>query len=281
MKIRILLAAGLAATVVACATEDTENRETNTLDNPTPANLTAPAQQGQLWACKFSVDPVTKLPNGDVTTGAISASIVSGDGSLEANVSGGNTTTIGYNAPGVPQCTKIWHGGASATVAVTEDPGDGSAFYFYRLARRSESDFFLAGRGLPWWLPASSVFSTHTATDTPMWVAGVVYAHGLRGLWYTFFAAWTSVGAFVSTRMFRRSLAYTQAEWQVVRFGGLGAELLRGWIAGWQVFMNMFILAHVFGGRDMDRDAALHQIRYYITGMSIVPPGDDSVTLPL
>lgn len=31
----------------------------------------------------------------------------------------------------------------------------GGAFFSYRLARRSESDFFLAGRGLPWWLPAS------------------------------------------------------------------------------------------------------------------------------
>ena len=41
----------------------------------------------------------------------------------------------------------------------------GGALVFYRLARRSESDFFLAGRKLPWWLPASSVFSTHTATD--------------------------------------------------------------------------------------------------------------------
>ena len=121
----------------------------------------------------------------------------------------------------------------------------GGAFFFYRLARRSESDFFLAGRGLPWWLPASSVFSTHTATDTPMWVTGVIYAHGLRGLWYTFFTAWTAVGAFVSARIFRRSLAYTQAEWQSLRFGGLGAELLRGWLAGWQFFMNMFILGWV------------------------------------
>jgi SSS family solute:Na+ symporter len=121
----------------------------------------------------------------------------------------------------------------------------GGAFFFYRLARRSESDFFLAGRGLPWWLPASSVFSTHTATDTPMWVTGVIYAHGLRGLWYTFFTAWTAIGSFVSARIFRRSLAYTQAEWQVMRFGGLGAELLRGWMAGWQVFMNMFILGWV------------------------------------
>lgn len=121
----------------------------------------------------------------------------------------------------------------------------GGAFFFYRLARRSESDFFLAGRGLPWWLPASSVFSTHTATDTPMWITGVIYANGLRGLWYTFFSAWTAVGAFVSARIFRRSLAYTQAEWQTQRFGGLGAEMLRGWMAGWQVFMNMFILGWV------------------------------------
>jgi solute:Na+ symporter, SSS family len=121
----------------------------------------------------------------------------------------------------------------------------GGAFVFYRLARRSESDFFLAGRRLPWWLPAASVFSTHTATDTPMWIAGVIYAHGVRGLWYTFFVAWTAIAAFASARMFRRSLAYTQAEWQLLRFDGLGAELLRGWIAGWQVFMNMFILGWV------------------------------------
>jgi Na+/proline symporter len=121
----------------------------------------------------------------------------------------------------------------------------GGAFFFYRLARRSQSDFFLAGRGLPWWIPAASVFGTHTATDTPMWITGVVYSHGLRGLWYTFFAAWTAVASFVSARIFRRSLAYTQAEWQTLRFGGLGAELLRGWLAGWQVFMNMFILGWV------------------------------------
>ena len=28
----------------------------------------------------------------------------------------------------------------------------GSGILFYRLGKRSESDFFLAGRGLPWWL---------------------------------------------------------------------------------------------------------------------------------
>ena len=116
---------------------------------------------------------------------------------------------------------------------------------FYRLGKRSESDFFLAGRGLPWWLPASSVYATHTATDTPMWVSGVIYRYGMAGLWYTFFAAWCAISAFVSTRIFRRSLAYTQAEWQTLRFSGLGSELLRGWLAGWQIFMNMFALGWV------------------------------------
>lgn len=121
----------------------------------------------------------------------------------------------------------------------------GCGVLFYRLGKRSESDFFLAGRGLPWWLPASSVYATHTATDTPMWVTGVIYRYGLSGLWYTFFSAWCAISAFVSTRIFRRSVAYTQAEWNTIRFGGLGAEMLRGWIAGWQVFMNMFILGWV------------------------------------
>ncbi|MBX2818452.1 MAG: sodium:solute symporter [Rhodothermaceae bacterium] len=121
----------------------------------------------------------------------------------------------------------------------------GSGILFYRLGKRSESDFFLAGRGLPWWLPASSVYATHTATDTPMWITGVSYKHGMAGIWYTFFSAWAAISAFVSTRIFRRSLAYTQAEWNVVRFTGIGAEMLRGWMAGWQVFMNMFILGWV------------------------------------
>jgi SSS family solute:Na+ symporter len=121
----------------------------------------------------------------------------------------------------------------------------GCGVVFYRLGKRSEADFFLAGRGLPWWLPATSVYATHTATDTPIWIAGVVYQHGLRGLWYTFFSAWCAISAFVSSRIFRRSLAYSQAEWQSLRFSGLGSELLRGWMAGWMVFLNMFILGWV------------------------------------
>lgn len=121
----------------------------------------------------------------------------------------------------------------------------GCGALFYRLGKRSEADFFLAGRGLPWWLPASSVYATHTAVDTPMWIAGVIYKYGLAGIWYAFFSAWCAISAFVSTRIFRRSLAFTQSEYQNIRFGGLGGELLRGWMSGWQIFMTMFNMGWV------------------------------------
>ena len=124
---------------------------------------------------------------------------------------------------------------------------------FYRLGKRSESDFFLAGRGLPWWLPATSVYATHTATDTPMWIGGTIYRWGMRGIWYPFFSAWCAVSAFVSTRIFRRSLAMSQAEWQNLRFSGMGSELLRGWMAGWQTFMQMFIVAWVSAAQSLRR----------------------------
>lgn len=134
----------------------------------------------------------------------------------------------------------------------------GCGVLFYQLGKRSESDFFLAGRGLPWWLPATSVYATHTATDTPMWITGVIYNYGLRGMWFPFFSAWCAVSAFVSTRIFRRSMAMSMAEWQSLRYSGMGAELLRGWLAGWQTFMNMFVLAWV--------GAAMGKVGMYLFG---------------
>jgi len=77
----------------------------------------------------------------------------------------------------------------------------------YRLGKRSEAEFFLAGRGLPWWLPATSIYATHTATDTPVWITGVVYKYGMCGMWIPFCCAWCAVSAFVSSTIFRRLAA--------------------------------------------------------------------------
>jgi hypothetical protein len=136
---RFAILSGLIASsliVVGCSTDGPAS-SSSAVPAGDPAALVSPATQGQLWACKFSVDPVTKLPNGDVTTGKVSASISSGDGVLEPAFAGGGSALIGYNTPAsVPQCVKVWSGGTSATVAVTEDPEPGSALLFSRLVKR-------------------------------------------------------------------------------------------------------------------------------------------------
>ncbi len=71
-----------------------------------------------------------------------------------------------------------------------------SGVLFYRLGKRSLADFFLAGRGLPWWLPAASVYATHSATDTPMWISFGIYKYVMRVICYTYFSAWCEISAF-------------------------------------------------------------------------------------
>lgn len=136
----VVLAAATLSFLIGCGTDS----PTDTSDPVAqPAALVSPAVQGELWACKFSVDPVTKQTNAQVTSGRVSASIVSGDGTLNSAVSDGNATLLGYNTPAaVPQCVKIWTGGTSATVAVTEDPEPGSGLLFYRLVKRTPGSAF-------------------------------------------------------------------------------------------------------------------------------------------
>jgi hypothetical protein len=127
--------------LAACGDSPTSTSTTEPVSNA--QMLVAPAGQGELWACKFSVDPVSHALNGAVTSGRITASIVSGDGTLNGAVSGGNNTLIGYNTPtSIPPCVKVWTGGTSAIVAVTEDPEPGSALQFYRLVKRGPLDTY-------------------------------------------------------------------------------------------------------------------------------------------
>jgi len=60
-----LLAMATLGFAAGCSDSPTSNSN-EPISNP--QMLTAPAAQGELWACKFSVDPVTKLPNGDVVS---------------------------------------------------------------------------------------------------------------------------------------------------------------------------------------------------------------------
>ena len=56
-------------------------------------------------------------------------------------------------------------------------------FAFTRRSGRSLSDYFVAGRSLPWWLAGTSMVATTFAADTPLAVTGMVARHGVAGNW--------------------------------------------------------------------------------------------------
>jgi hypothetical protein len=230
-----LLAVATLGFAAGCASDGPTSNSKEPGSNP--QMLIAPAGQGELWACKFSVDPVTKLPNGDVTSGRITASLVSGDGTLNTAVSGGNNTLIGYNTPAsVPHCVKIWTGGTSATVAVTEDPEPGSALLFYRLVKRTpgaafDDVYFTSADANP---PAEGPSTANVPVDnraayeiwfknvvvtTPPPPAGCTYT---QGYWKThsdqgpapFDDAWQNVGPDQEATLFFNSGATWYQVWQ-------------------------------------------------------------------
>jgi hypothetical protein len=50
-------------------------------------------------------------------------------------------------------------------------------------AGRSLSDYFIAGRGVPWWLAGAGMIATTFAADTPLVVCGLVARYGVAGNW--------------------------------------------------------------------------------------------------
>ena len=104
---------------------------------------------------------------------------------------------------------------------------------FYRLGSVAKPTSSLQGEVCPGGFPATSVYATHTATDTPMWITGTIYRWGMRGIWYPFFSAWWRHLALCTRRVSSGArLAMSQAEWQSLRYSGHGlraaARLARG-----------------------------------------------------
>src|SRR4051812_2020438 len=52
-----------------------------------------------------------------------------------------------------------------------------------RRSGKSSSNFFLAGRSMPWWLLGFSMVATTFSTDTPNLVTNMVREHGVAGNW--------------------------------------------------------------------------------------------------
>ena len=52
-----------------------------------------------------------------------------------------------------------------------------------KTAGKSSSEFFLGGRGMPWWLLGISMVATTFSTDAPNLVTDIVRQNGVSGNW--------------------------------------------------------------------------------------------------
>ncbi len=112
-------------------------------------------------------------------------------------------------------------------------------------AGRSSADFFLAGRGMPWWLLGMSMVATTFSAGTPNFVTDVVRQQGVAGnwIWWAFLLT-GMMTVFVYAKLWRRSGVMTDIEFYELRYSGRAAAFLRGFRAVYLgVLFNVIVLA--------------------------------------
>lgn len=116
-----------------------------------------------------------------------------------------------------------------------------------RSAGKSSAEFFLGGRGMPWWLLGVSMVACTFSADTPNLVAGLVREGGVskNWVWWAFLIT-GMVTVFIYAKLWRRSEVMTDLEFYELRYGGKAASFLRGFRAVYLgVFFNILIMATV------------------------------------
>jgi SSS family solute:Na+ symporter len=119
--------------------------------------------------------------------------------------------------------------------------------YFARRAGQGTSEYFLAGRKLPWWLLGTSMVATTFSTDTPNLVTDMVRTGGVsqNWLWWAFLITGMST-VFFYAKLWRRSGALTDMAFYELRYSGAPAAFLRGFRSLYLgVFFNVMIMATV------------------------------------
>lgn len=101
-----------------------------------------------------------------------------------------------------------------------------------RRAASSTSEFFVAGRSVPWWLAGTSMVATTFSADTPLLVTGIVLANGVAGNWLWWNAITGGVlTVFFFAALWRRAGVTTDVELVELRYAGRPASALRGFRA--------------------------------------------------
>lgn len=92
--------------------------------------------------------------------------------------------------------------------------------YFSRYMK-SQKDFFLAGKKMPWWIAACSLQATDIGPETYIGVTGIVAASGLAWLNYDWLPACTIpciISAWIFMRHYQKSGVYTIPEFMERRY---------------------------------------------------------------
>ncbi len=112
-------------------------------------------------------------------------------------------------------------------------------------AGSSASEFFLGGRGMPWWLLGTSMVATTFSAGTPNLVTDLVRQNGVAGnwIWWSFLLTGMTT-VFIYAKLWRRTGAMTDVEFYELRYSGRPAAFLRGFRALYLgVLFNIVVMA--------------------------------------
>ncbi len=114
-----------------------------------------------------------------------------------------------------------------------------------RTAGKNTSEFFLGGRGMPWWLLGISMVACTFSADTPNLVTGMVRENGVAKNWaWWAFLITGMVTVFIYAKLWRRSNIMTDLEFYEKRYSGKPAAFLRGFRA---VYLGLFFNVLIMG----------------------------------
>lgn len=116
-----------------------------------------------------------------------------------------------------------------------------------RKAGKGFAEYFLSGRGMPWWLLGISMVATTFSADTPNLVTDIVRKDGVAGNWVWWaFLLTGMLTVFVYAKLWRRSGILTDLEFYELRYSGKAASFLRAFRAVYLgVIFNVMIMATV------------------------------------
>lgn len=116
-----------------------------------------------------------------------------------------------------------------------------------RTAGKSTTEYFLGGRGMPWWLLGISMVACTFSADTPNLVTGFVRESGVAKNWaWWAFLITGMITVFIYAKLWRRSNVLTDLEFYEVRYSGKAASFLRGFRSIYLgFFFNVLIMGSV------------------------------------